>query len=97
MGASPVASGTDEEVEKLKWAEQWKADTVMDLSTGGNLDECREAILRNSTVPIGTVPLYSMIIDRKIEDLDRDIILNTLEHQAEQGVDYFTVLSLIHI
>ncbi|MEE3366627.1 MAG: phosphomethylpyrimidine synthase ThiC, partial [Planctomycetota bacterium] len=91
MGASPVSSGTDEEVEKLKWAEQWKADTVMDLSTGGDLDECRDAILRNSTVPIGTVPLYSMIIDRKIEDLDRDMILETLEHQARQGVDYFTI------
>ncbi|MFP6701954.1 MAG: phosphomethylpyrimidine synthase ThiC [Planctomycetaceae bacterium] len=91
MGASPVSSGTDEEVEKLKWAEQWSADTVMDLSTGGDLDECREAILRNSTVPIGTVPLYSMIIDRKIEDLDRDMILETLEHQARQGVDYFTI------
>ena len=91
MGASPVSSGTDEEVEKLKWAEKWSADTVMDLSTGGDLDECREAILRNSTVPIGTVPLYSMIINRKIEDLDRDMILETLEHQARQGVDYFTI------
>jgi phosphomethylpyrimidine synthase len=91
MGASPVSSGTDEEVEKLEWAEQWSADTVMDLSTGGDLDECREAILRNSTVPIGTVPLYSMIIDRKIEDLDRDMIFETLEHQARQGVDYFTI------
>ena len=62
MGASPVSSGTDEEVEKLKWAERWGADTVMDLSTGGNLDECREAIIQESTVPIGTVPIYSMII-----------------------------------
>ena len=91
MGASPVSSGTDEEVEKLKWAERWSADTVMDLSTGGDLDECREAILKNSTVPIGTVPLYSMIIGRKIEDLDREMILETLEHQARQGVDYFTI------
>tara|TARA_Y100000758_G_scaffold297396_1_gene257285 strand:- start:321 stop:2168 length:1848 start_codon:yes stop_codon:yes gene_type:complete len=91
MGASPVSSGTDEEVEKLKWAERWEADTVMDLSTGGDLDECREAILKNSTVPIGTVPLYSMIIGRKIEDLDREMILETLEHQARQGVDYFTI------
>lgn len=91
MGASPVSSGTDEEVEKLKWAERWDADTVMDLSTGGDLDECREAILKNSTVPIGTVPLYSMIIGRKIEDLDREMILETLEHQARQGVDYFTI------
>ena len=91
MGASPVSSGTHEEVEKLKWAEKWGADTVMDLSTGGNLDECRDAIIRNSTVPIGTVPIYSMIIGRKIEDLDERIILDTLEHQARQGVDYFTI------
>jgi phosphomethylpyrimidine synthase len=91
MGASPVSSGTHEEVEKLRWAERWGADTVMDLSTGGNLDECREAIVRNSTVPIGTVPIYSMIIGRRIEDLDEAIILETLEHQARQGVDYFTI------
>ena len=91
MGASPVSSGTDEEVEKLRWAEKWGADTVMDLSTGGDLDECREAILRNSTVPIGTVPIYSMIIGRRLEDLDEKSILETLEHQARQGVDYFTI------
>ena len=91
MGASPVSSGTEEEVEKLNWAEQWGADTVMDLSTGGDLDECREAIIRNSTVPIGTVPIYSMIIGRKLEDLDEAAILETLEHQARQGVDYFTI------
>ena len=91
MGASPVSSGTDEEVEKLRWAEKWGADTVMDLSTGGDLDACREAILRNSTVPIGTVPIYSMIIGRRLEDLDDKVILETLEHQAEQGVDYFTI------
>ena len=91
MGASPVSSGTHEEVEKLRWAERWGADTVMDLSTGGNLDECRDAIIRASTVPIGTVPIYSMIIGRKIEDLDERIILETLEHQARQGGDYFTI------
>jgi phosphomethylpyrimidine synthase len=91
MGASPVSSGTDEEVEKLHWAEKWGADTVMDLSTGGDLDACRKAIIENSTVPIGTVPIYSMIIGRKIEDLDREMIMETLEHQAEQGVDYFTI------
>ncbi|MEQ8317904.1 MAG: phosphomethylpyrimidine synthase ThiC [Phycisphaerales bacterium] len=91
MGASPVSSGTDEEVEKLKWAEKWGADTVMDLSTGGDLDECRKAILRNSTVPIGTVPIYSMIIGRKLTDLDEQVVLETLEHQAKQGVDYFTI------
>jgi len=91
MGASPVSSGTDEEVEKLKWAERWGADTVMDLSTGGNLDECRDAIIRNSSVPIGTVPIYSMIIGRRIETLDKEQILDTLRHQAKQGVDYFTI------
>jgi len=91
MGASPVSSGTDEEVEKLKWAEKWGADTVMDLSTGGDLDACRDAILRNSTVPIGTVPIYSMIIGKKIEDLDWPTIEASLHHQARQGVDYFTI------
>ena len=91
MGASPVSSSTDEEVEKLKWAEKWSADTVMDLSTGGDLDATRDAIIQYSTVPIGTVPIYSMIIGRKLEDLDEEVILETLEHQARQGVDYFTV------
>ena len=91
MGASPVSSGTDEEVEKLKWAEKWGADTVMDLSTGGDLNACREAIIQNSTVPIGTVPIYSMIIGKSIEDLTYDLILKELEHQAKQGVDYFTI------
>jgi phosphomethylpyrimidine synthase len=91
MGASPVSSGTDEEVEKLKWAERWGADTVMDLSTGGDLDACRQAIIRNSTVPIGTVPIYSMIIGRSIEELSYDLILKELEKQAKQGVDYFTI------
>jgi phosphomethylpyrimidine synthase len=91
MGASPISSGTSEEVEKLRWAERWGADTVMDLSTGGDLDACREAIVRNSTVPIGTVPIYSMIIGRKLEELDETVVLKTLEHQARQGVDYFTI------
>lgn len=91
MGASPVSSGTDEEVEKLRWAERWGADTVMDLSTGGDLDACRDAIIRNSTVPIGTVPIYSMIIGRRIEVLNIQHVLETLEHQACQGVDYFTI------
>jgi phosphomethylpyrimidine synthase len=91
MGASPVSSSTDEEVEKLKWAERWGADTVMDLSTGGNLDECRQAIIHNSRVPIGTVPIYSMIIGRKIEDLSVEVILDSLRLQAKQGVDYFTI------
>ena len=91
MGASPVSSGTDEEVEKLQWAERWGADTVMDLSTGGDLDQCRSAIIQHSRVPIGTVPIYSMIIGRKLEDLDENAILDTVRHQAQQGVDYFTI------
>ena len=91
LGASPVSSGTDEEVEKMRWSVRWGADTVMDLSTGGDLDACREAIIQASSVPIGTVPIYSMIIGRKIEDLDLDMVLETLEHQARQGVDYFTI------
>jgi len=91
MGASPVSSSTDEEVEKLQWAEKWGADTVMDLSTGGDLDATRTAIIANATVPIGTVPIYSMIIGRKIEDLSPEIILETIEHQARQGVDYMTI------
>src|SRR6187549_314235 len=91
MGASPVSSSTDEEVEKLKWAERWGADTVMDLSTGGNIDQCRQAIIDNSRVPIGTVPIYSMIIGRKIEDLSVEVIMDSLRYQAKQGVDYFTI------
>ncbi len=91
MGASPVSSGTDEEIIKLRWAERWGADTVMDLSTGGNLDECRTAIVQNSTVPVGTVPIYSMIIGRRLEQLDDESILSMVERQAAQGVDYFTI------
>jgi phosphomethylpyrimidine synthase len=91
MGASPVSSSTDEEVEKLRWAERWGADTVMDLSTGGDLDSTRVAIMKNSRVPIGTVPIYSMIIGRKIEDLTYEDILFGIRKQAEQGIDYFTI------
>ena len=91
MGASPVSSGISEEVEKLDWAERWGADTVMDLSTGGDLDATREAIIGASKVPIGTVPIYSMIIGKRIEDLDAAAVLTMLEHQARQGVDYFTI------
>ena len=91
MGASPVSSSTDEEVEKLRWAERWGADTVMDLSTGGDLNATRSAIVQASTVPIGTVPIYSMIIGRKIEDLQWEIIEAELHNQARQGVDYFTI------
>ncbi len=91
MGASPVSSGIDAELEKLHWSVKWGADTVMDLSTGGDLNACRTAIINESTVPIGTVPIYSMIIDKKIEDLTPKIILDELENQAKQGVDYFTI------
>ena len=91
MGASPISSSTNEEVEKLRWAERWGADTVMDLSTGGDLDACRIAIVKASKVPIGTVPIYSMIIGRKIEELSVEMILDGLQRQAEQGVDYFTI------
>ncbi len=91
MGASPVSSGIDEELEKLHWSLKWGADTVMDLSTGGDLNACRTAIIRESTVPIGTVPIYSMIIDKKIEDLSYTMIMEELENQAKQGVDYFTI------
>ncbi len=91
MGASPVSSTTDDELEKLRWAERWGADTVMDLSTGGDLSATRGAIIEASTVPIGTVPIYAMIVDRKLEELDEAAILTELEHQAQQGVDYFTI------
>jgi phosphomethylpyrimidine synthase len=91
IGASPVASGTAAEVEKLLWAQRYGADTLMDLSTGGNLRECRQAIIDHATIPIGTVPIYSMIIGRQIEDLTYDVILAEIERQAAQGVDYFTI------
>jgi len=91
MGASPVSSGTDEELEKLDWAIRWGADTIMDLSTGGDLDACRTAFCKHSTAPIGTVPIYSMIIGKRLEDLDEATVMATLEKQAEQGVDYFTI------
>lgn len=91
LGASPVSSEIEAEVEKMRWATKWGADTVMDLSTGGPLDETREAIIRNSPVPVGTVPIYSMIVDNDLMELNYDAILKTLEKQAQQGVDYFTI------
>ncbi|MGH7858067.1 MAG: phosphomethylpyrimidine synthase ThiC, partial [Candidatus Binatia bacterium] len=91
IGASPVSSSTAEEVEKLRFAQRYGADTLMDLSTGGNLVECRQAIIDHSTIPIGTVPIYSMILGRRIEDLTYDLILREIERQARQGVDYFTI------
>src|SRR5438552_1879007 len=91
IGASPVSSSTAEEVEKLRWAQQYGADTLMDLSTGGDLAACRQAIIDHATIPIGTVPVYSMIVGRRIEDLTYDVILAEIERQARQGVDYFTI------
>jgi phosphomethylpyrimidine synthase len=91
MGASPISSSTADELEKLAWAVRWGADTVMDLSTGGDLDACRAALIQASTVPIGTVPIYAMIVGRRIEDLSAEWMLEQLEHQARQGVDYFTI------
>ena len=93
IGNSAVASSIDEEVEKMRWATKWGADTVMDLSTGKNIHETREWILRNSPVPIGTVPIYQALekAGGKAEDLSWEIYRETLLEQCEQGVDYFTV------
>ena len=93
IGNSAVASSIEEEVEKMVWATRWGADTVMDLSTGRNIHETREWILRNSPVPIGTVPIYQALekVDGKAEELTWDIYRDTLIEQAEQGVDYFTI------
>jgi phosphomethylpyrimidine synthase len=93
IGNSAVASSIEEEVEKMRWATRWGADTVMDLSTGKNIHETREWILRNSPVPIGTVPIYQALekVGGKAEDLTWDLYRDTLIEQAEQGVDYFTI------
>ncbi len=93
IGNSAVTSSISEEVEKMTWAIRWGADTVMDLSTGKNIHETREWIIRNSPVPIGTVPIYQALekVDGKAEDLTWDIFRDTLIEQAEQGVDYFTI------
>ena len=93
IGNSAVASSIEEEVEKMTWATRWGADTVMDLSTGKNIHETREWILRNSPVPIGTVPIYQALekVGGKAEELTWDIYRDTLIEQAEQGVDYFTI------
>jgi phosphomethylpyrimidine synthase len=93
IGNSAVTSSIEEEVEKLIWAIRWGADTVMDLSTGKNIHETREWILRNSPVPIGTVPIYQALekVGGKAEDLTWEIYRDTLIEQAEQGVDYFTI------
>ncbi|HVO91278.1 MAG TPA: phosphomethylpyrimidine synthase ThiC [Terriglobales bacterium] len=93
IGNSAVASSIEEEVEKMIWATRWGADTVMDLSTGMDIHETREWILRNSPVPIGTVPIYQALekVDGKAEELTWEIFRDTLIEQAEQGVSYFTI------
>jgi phosphomethylpyrimidine synthase len=93
IGNSAVSSSIDEEVEKLQWSVRWGADTIMDLSTGKDIKATREWILRNSPVPVGTVPIYECLekVKGKVEQLTIDLFLETLEEQAEQGVDYFTI------
>jgi phosphomethylpyrimidine synthase len=93
IGNSAVSSSIQEEVEKMTWATRWGADTVMDLSTGKNIHETREWIIRNSPVPIGTVPIYQALekVDGKAEELTWEMYRDTLIEQAEQGVDYFTI------
>ncbi|MCH1923842.1 phosphomethylpyrimidine synthase ThiC [Shewanella sp. C32] len=93
IGNSSVSSGVEEEVEKLVWATRWGADTVMDLSTGRHIHEIREWIIRNSPVPIGTVPIYQALekVNGVAEDLNWQVFKDTLIEQAEQGVDYFTI------
>ncbi|HEU4854183.1 MAG TPA: phosphomethylpyrimidine synthase ThiC, partial [Nitrosospira sp.] len=93
IGNSALSSSIQEEVEKMTWAIRWGGDTVMDLSTGKNIHETREWIIRNSPVPIGTVPIYQALekVNGKAEDLTWEIFRDTLIEQAEQGVDYFTI------
>jgi len=93
IGNSAITSSIEEEVEKMVWSTRWGADTVMDLSTGKNIHETREWIIRNSAVPIGTVPIYQALekVDGKPEELTWEIYRDTLIEQAEQGVDYFTI------
>lgn len=93
IGASNVRSSLDEEIAKMKLAIELGADAIMDLSTGGDLDEIRRRLLSHCTVPFGTVPIYEVIVDRDVEDIDYDTILAVLEKQAKQGVDFFTVHS----
>ena len=93
IGNSPTTSSIEEEVDKAVWAFRWGADSIMDLSTGENIHETREWIVRNSPVPVGTVPLYQALekVDGKVEDLSWEIYRDTLIEQCEQGVDYFTI------
>lgn len=104
IGNSAVTSSIEEEVEKMVWATRWGADTIMDLSTGQNIHETREWIIRNSPVPVGTVPIYQALekVNGVAEDLTWEIFKDTLIEQAEQGVDYFTIhagvrLAYIHL
>lgn len=93
IGNSAVASSVEEEVEKMRWAAYWGADTIMDLSTGKNIHTTREWIIRNSPVPVGTVPIYQALekVNGKAEELGWEVFRDTLIEQAEQGVDYFTI------
>ncbi|CAH1231739.1 Phosphomethylpyrimidine synthase [Paenibacillus allorhizoplanae] len=93
IGNSAVSSSIEEEVEKMRWATRWGADNIMDLSTGKNIHTTREWIIRNSPVPIGTVPIYQALekVNGKAEDLTWEVYRDTLIEQAEQGVDYFTI------
>ncbi len=93
IGSSALASNVEDEIEKIKVSQKFKADTAMDLSTGGDLDEIRKNVIANSTIPIGTVPIYQIIADcnDKIEDLTIEKMLDVLERQAQQGVSYFTI------
>ncbi|HUS90511.1 MAG TPA: phosphomethylpyrimidine synthase ThiC [Phycisphaerae bacterium] len=91
LGASPVSSCKEQELLKLQLAVRYGADAVMDLSTGGDLDDMRRHLIAHAAVPVGTVPIYSMIVDRPVEELSVEGILETVRRQAEQGVDFFTI------
>lgn len=93
IGNSAITSSIEEEVEKLQWSTLWGGDTLMDLSTGKHIHETREWIMRNSAIPVGTVPIYQALekVDGIAEDLNWEVYRETLIQQAEQGVDYFTI------
>ena len=93
IGNSAVSSSIEEEVEKMTWATRWGADNIMDFSTGKNIHTTREWIIRNSPVPVGTVPIYQALekVNGVAEDLTWEVYRDTLIEQAEQGVDYFTI------
>jgi len=93
IGSSALASDIEGEIEKIQVSQHYKADTAMDLSTGGDLDEIRKAVIANSKIPIGTVPIYQILhdVNNKIEDLTIEKMLEVLERQARQGVSYFTI------